>query len=114
MKQEGGKKIMEAIRHVLGGEIYVSPKMSSKLLQIFSGKGKRNQDSPLEKLTDREFEIFQLIGQGLSTQEIAQKLHLSVKTIEVHRNNAKQKLELKSAAELLRYSVRWIEAQNPS
>jgi DNA-binding NarL/FixJ family response regulator len=114
MKQEGGKKIMEAIRHVLGDQIYVSPKMSSKLLEIFSGKGKRNQDSPLEKLTDREFEVFQLIGQGLSTQEIAEKLHLSVKTVEVHRNNAKQKLELKSAAELLRYSVRWTEAQSPS
>jgi DNA-binding NarL/FixJ family response regulator len=114
MKQEGGKKIMEAIRHVLSGQIYVSPKMSSKLLEFFSGKAKCNNASPLEKLTDREFEVFQLIGKGLSTKEIAQKLHLSVKTVEVHRNNAKQKLELKSAAELLRYSVRWTESQNPS
>jgi DNA-binding NarL/FixJ family response regulator len=111
MKQEGGKKMMEAIRYVLGGQIYVSPRMSSKLLEIFSGKGKRNEDSPLEKLTDREFEVFQFIGQGLSTHEIAGKLHLSVKTVEVHRNNVKQKLELNSAAELLRYAVRWTETK---
>jgi DNA-binding NarL/FixJ family response regulator len=113
MKQEGGKKIMEAIRRVLGGQIYVSEKMGAKLLEIFSNKGKGSESSPLEKLTDREFEVFQLIGQGLSTREISQKLHLSVKTVEVHRNNAKQKLELRSSADLLRYAVRWTESQHP-
>jgi DNA-binding CsgD family transcriptional regulator len=68
--------------------------MSSKLLEMFSVKGKRNHNSPLEKLTDREFEISQHIGQGLCTQEIAQKLRLNVKTVEVHPNNANRSLSL--------------------
>ena len=114
MKQEGGEKIIKVIQHVLSGQIYVSPKISSKLLENFSGNGNHNGASLLGQLTDREFEVFQFIGQGLVTKEIAQKLHLSVKTIEVHRNKMKQKLRLKSAAELLRYSICWTEAQNPS
>ena len=66
------------------------------------------------KLTDREFEVFQLIGQGKSTKEIAAGLHLSAKTVEVHRINIKQKLNLKSAPELIRYAVRWIESGSAS
>jgi DNA-binding NarL/FixJ family response regulator len=112
MKQEGGKKLMEAIRHVLSGQVYVSPKISAKILEIFSGR-RADAKSPVEKLTDREFEVFQLVGQGKSTREIALQLHLSAKTVEVHRANIKAKLELKTAAELIRAAVRWVEAQGP-
>lgn len=113
MKQEGGKKLMEAIRQVLGGQIYVSEKMSAKILEIFSGRHAAAMKSAVECLSDREFEVFQLIGQGQATRQIAQHLHLSIKTVEVHRANIKRKLELKSATDLVRYAVRWSEAQGP-
>lgn len=112
MKQEGGKKLMLAIRQVLSGQIYVSEKMSAKILEIFSGRRSENQSSPVAQLTDREFEVFQLIGAGKGTREIAEHLHLSVKTVEVHRANIKQKLQLKTAPELIRFAVRWLEMQN--
>ena len=112
MKEEGGKKIAQAIRQVLDGQIYVSEKMSAKILEIFSGHGANVAASPVEKLTDREFDVFQLIGQGLATKQMADKLHLSTKTIEVHRANIKAKLGLGGMAELIRYAVRWVESQN--
>jgi DNA-binding NarL/FixJ family response regulator len=111
MKQEGGKKIMEAIRQVSSGKIFVSDKMSSKILEIFSGRRPKEGASPVENLTDREFEIFQLIGQGMETKELAKELHVSPKTIEVHRANIKTKLKIKSMAELIRYAVRWVESE---
>lgn len=111
MKQEGGKKLMQAIRQVLDGKIYVSEKMSADILEIFSGRRAGAESSPLEKLTDREFEVFQLLGQGKGTRDIAEKLHLSVKTVEVHRANIKAKLKLKSAPELIHHAVRWMESQ---
>jgi len=111
MKQEGGKKLMQAIRHVLGGQIYVSEKMSAEILEAFSGRRAGVEGSPVEKLTDREFEVFQLISQGKGTRDIAEQLHLSVKTVDVHRTNIKTKLKLGSAAELIRFAVRWAESQ---
>lgn len=114
MKQEGGKKLMEAIRQVLAGQIWVSEKMSARILEIFSGSGRDPGGSPLGRLSDREFEVFQLIGQGKGTREIAAHLRLSVKTVEVHRANIKGKLDLKSATELVRSAVRWMESQPAS
>jgi DNA-binding NarL/FixJ family response regulator len=111
MKQEGGKKMMEAIRTVLSGQIYVSEKMSAKILEIFSGRRSETNRSPIEKLTDREFEVFQMIGQGRGTRLIAEDLHLSVKTVEVHRLHIKEKLEIVDAPSLVRYAVRWVETQ---
>lgn len=111
MKQEGGKKMIEAIRRVLSGQIYVSEKMSGRILETFTGRSGQANRSPIEKLTDREFEIFQLIGQGIGTRDIAGRLHLSIKTIEAHRANIKEKLALKDATELVRHAVRWVETQ---
>jgi DNA-binding NarL/FixJ family response regulator len=85
--------------------------MSSSILEMISGGRNRAQGSSLEKLTDREFEVFQLIGQGQGTRDIAEKLHLSVKTIDVHRANIKAKLKVQSASELIRFAVRWTESQ---
>jgi DNA-binding NarL/FixJ family response regulator len=106
MKQEGGKVLMQAIRQVLAGQIYVSDKMSARILEVFSGGHRASGTARLGRLTDREFEVFQLIGHGRSTREIAEHLHLSVKTVEVHRANIKKKLRIKTATDLVRYAVR--------
>jgi DNA-binding NarL/FixJ family response regulator len=111
MKQEGGKKLLQAIRQVLTGQIYVSEKMSAQILETFSGHRPEQSASPVSRLSDREFEVFQLIGQGKGTKEIAQHLNLSVKTVEVHRAKIKEKLNLLTATDLVRYAVRWTEAQ---
>jgi DNA-binding NarL/FixJ family response regulator len=111
MKQEGGRKMMQAIRTVLSGQIYVSEKMSAKILEIFSGRRSESSRPAMEKLTDREFEVFQLIGQGRGTRQIAEALHLSVKTVEVHRLHIKEKLELEDSPSLVRHAVRWVETQ---
>ena len=111
MKQEGGKKLMLAIRHVLNGQVYVSEKMSARILEIFSGRRSESGTSGVENLTDREFEVFQLIGLGRSTRDIASQLHLSAKTVEVHRVNIKAKLKIATAPELIRHAVRWIESR---
>lgn len=111
MKQEGGQKLLQAIRQVLSGQIYVSEKMSARILEIFSGRRQDGEASPVARLSDREFEVFQLIGQGKGTKEIAEHLKLSVKTVEVHRAKIKEKLNLVTATDLVRYAVRWAEAQ---
>lgn len=111
MKQEGGTRLLEAIRLVLSGRVFVSDKMSARILELFSGGRGAASASPVERLTDREFEVFQLIGQGKGTREIAGKLHVSVKTVEVHRLHIKEKLKLKTAPELIRFAVRWSETQ---
>jgi DNA-binding NarL/FixJ family response regulator len=116
MKQEGGKKLLEAIRQVLSGQIYVSSSMSARILEIFSGhraSDGRTPSIPVEGLTDREFEIYRLIGQGVSTRDIAKQLHLSAKTVEVHRLNIKTKLKLSTASELIHHAVRWMQSQAP-
>jgi DNA-binding NarL/FixJ family response regulator len=107
MKEAGSEKMLEAIRHVLAGEISVTPKISAKILTLFSSPKARGSQSPVEKLTDREFDVFKLIGEGKSTKEIAQQLHLSHKTVAVHRGHIKEKLELTSSAELVHQAIRW-------
>jgi len=107
MKHEGGDKLMEAIRRVVSGQIYVSEKMSARILEVFSGR-RPTPRSSIEQLSDREFEVFQLIGQGLSTHEVANRLHLSAKTVDAHRASIKDKLEIKSMSELISYAARWL------
>jgi DNA-binding NarL/FixJ family response regulator len=111
MKEAGGENLLSAIRQVLRGEAYVSPRMSARILDGLSGNRPRGSSSPIEKLTDREFEIFQLIGQGKSTRDIANQLHLSTKTVDVHRSHIKEKLELNDVTALIRHAVRWVETQ---
>jgi DNA-binding NarL/FixJ family response regulator len=111
MKQEGGKKIMQAIRKVLDGQIHVSEKIAAKILDLFSGRRPQAENSPLERLTDRELEVFQLIGKALSTKEIASRLHISGKTVEVHKGHIKEKLTMKNTRELISYAARWMGSQ---
>jgi DNA-binding NarL/FixJ family response regulator len=113
MKEAGSEKMLEAIHRVLAGEICVSPKIAAKILDIFSGQPSRGSNSPVEKLTDREFDVYQLIGEGKSTKEIAQRLHLSAKTVAVHREHIKEKLGVASATELTHQAIRWVEARPP-
>jgi len=114
MKQEGGQKFLKAIRSVLAGQVFVSETMSSRIMEIFSGRSPEQTGLPVQKLSDREFEVLQLVGLGVGTRAIAEQLHLSIKTVEVHRANIKGKLGLKNAPELLRFAVRWVDAQGPA
>jgi len=111
MKSEGGAKLLKAIRNILAGSIYVSEKMSARILDLFAGVRSRDNGSPLGELTDREFEVFHLIGQGLGTREIGERLHLSPKTVDTHRLNIKAKLKFKSLPELMQYAVRWTASE---
>lgn len=111
MKQEGGQRIMDALRAVLAGQVAVSEKMSARIMDAFTGHRTQRDASPVTGLSDREFEVFQLIGRGRSTKEIAEQLHLSGKTVEVHRLNIKAKLKLATSPELVHYAVRWVESQ---
>ena len=111
MKNEGPEKLVAGIRSVLAGGIHVSARTSARIVASFSGQRTREKASPLGGLTDREFEVFQWIGGGLSTQAIADRLHISVKTIETHRIHLKRKLGLATAAELVAYAARWVAAK---
>jgi DNA-binding NarL/FixJ family response regulator len=111
MKEAGGENLLVAIRQVLSGQIYLSAKMAEKAMEVFSGRRPRGSSSPIEKLSDREFEVFQLIGQGKNTRDVAAQLHLSPKTVDVHRGHIKEKLELKDATALVRHAVRWVETE---
>ncbi|MEO6970846.1 MAG: response regulator transcription factor [Chthoniobacterales bacterium] len=106
-KQEGGDKLIEAMRRVLRGEIAVSEKVTSRVLETFSGR--KTMRPALEGLSDRELEVFQLIGQGKTMKAIGAALHLSPKTIEVHRAHIREKLRVTSAAELVAFAARWSE-----
>lgn len=111
MKDAGSAKVLEVIRLVLSGQSYVSPQMSARILDAMTGHRPRGSTSPIEKLSDREFEVFQLLGSGKSTKEVAQALNLSTKTVDVHRARIKEKLQLKDATSLIHHAVRWVETQ---
>jgi DNA-binding NarL/FixJ family response regulator len=114
MKQEALDKILPAIRRVLSGAIYVSDSLAAKMLQQQVRGQKDVHDSPIKQLSDREMEVFQLIGQWKKTSEIAQELHLSIKTIEYYREQIKRKLDLKSASELTHYATSWVQREQPT
>jgi DNA-binding NarL/FixJ family response regulator len=108
-KHEGGERLMQAVRHVLSGQIYVSEKMSAHILERFSGGQAAPVCSLVAQLSDREFGVFELLGEGLSAHEIAARLHISTKTVDAHRANIKAKLVIKTTSELISYAARWIE-----
>ena len=109
-KQRNGRRLIAAIRHVLSGQIYLNEEVSTLLLDTLSGKRPARTVSPMEQLTDRELEVFTLIGQAKETKEISLSLGMSAKTVEAHRANIKRKLKLKTGPELTRHAVLWVEA----
>ena len=104
-KQEATKKIIDAIRRVLRGDIYVSDTLADSLVRKVAGASKKGGGSPMDVLTDRELEVFQLLGQGSAVREVAERLSISVKTVEAHREHIKQKMNFKTSSELLRYAI---------
>jgi DNA-binding NarL/FixJ family response regulator len=116
MKQEATDHIVEAVRQVLRGEIYLSEKMAARMLHRLAGEEGGMRPASIESLSDRELEVFHLVGAGLATREVAEKLYLSVKTIETHLEHIKTKLGLANGRELVRYAVKWAagEADPPA
>jgi DNA-binding NarL/FixJ family response regulator len=112
MKEDADEVVVQAIRHVLKGEIYVSPVMSNRLIhQMSQDKSDRDDNIGVASLTEREREVFECLGEGLSTRKIAEKYNLSERTVEVHRANIKKKLRVDDAAQVLREAVRWVEGR---
>jgi len=112
-KQEASEKILTAVRQVVRGELYVSDRLSPKLLQRLITGAPDSDDPLVSRLSDRELQVFLLIGEGRGTQEIADQLNLSVKTIETYRAHLKEKLDLKDARELVQYAIRWVVIHGP-
>lgn len=112
MKQEVAEKVVAALRQVLAGEVYLSDAAHRRLLRGLGRQGSRDDSgSPYGKLTDRELEVFRLIGEGNTTRQIAGRLHLSIKTIETYRAHLKEKLGLRTGSELVRDAVHWAERE---
>jgi DNA-binding NarL/FixJ family response regulator len=112
MKAEATENVVTAIRKILSGQIYVSDKMAAKMVRKLVGGGPDVGASAIERLSDRELEVFHSIGQGHSTRQIAERLHLSIKTIETYREHIKEKLNLADASELLQYAIQWTHSQD--
>ena len=104
--------MLGAIRRVLEGGIYLSDRLAARVLDAFASARPRHSSSPLEKLSDREFEVFRLFGEGKTAKEIAAQLHLSPKTVSVHRDHIKSKMEFATSAEMIRQAVRWVSTQH--
>jgi DNA-binding NarL/FixJ family response regulator len=113
MKNEPAKTVIAAIQSVLRGEMYLSRKMSSSMISKFMRGESEEPMSPLEILSDRELEVFQMLGQGKGTRQIAQDLELSIHTIQSFRNRIKEKLHLKTAPELVLHAINWVQSKSP-
>jgi DNA-binding NarL/FixJ family response regulator len=111
MKETAADNLIKAVRRVLDGGIYLSEHMSGAMLEMVAGHRKSGAGSSIERLTDRELEVLQLIGQGKGTRHIAGRLHVSVRTIDAHRAHIKEKLQLPDGNALVSYAVRWVESQ---
>ncbi len=109
MKQEPADQLLEAVRRVLEGKLYLSEKMTERMLAIQFEKKSRSGGSPVEHLSNRELEVLELIGHGLSTHQIAKRVNLNVKTVGTYREKLKKKLNLKSGVELARFAIHWID-----
>ena len=112
MKEAVDNNIVNAVRCILGGEVYVSEVVRQRILQGLSSTRTDVHASPVDGLSDRELEVFRLIGSGRGTRQIAEQLHLSVKTVETYRAHIKEKLNLHNASELVRAAVQWVDSQN--
>lgn len=107
MKQEATEKVLVALRRILNREIYVSERVANKLLRQYINGTEAARRSPVSDLSDRELEVFRLIGEGHSTRQIAEELHLSVKTVESYQAHIKEKLSLRSGRELVQHAIQW-------
>jgi len=113
MKQEATEKVLVALRRILSGEIYVSERIANNMLQHYVRGGAPKAQSQVAELTARELEVFRLIGEGNGTRQIADQLHLSVKTVESYQAHIKYKLSLRSARELVQHAIQWTVSEKP-
>ncbi len=111
MKREARDRILEAIRAVLRGEDYVSERLQKSIVHQYLHAAGGEQKSPIDRLSDRELEVLTLLGKGLSSKDIADRLHLSQKTVDSHRTHLKEKLDLSGAPELIRFAFEWVSSQ---
>ncbi|HEY3661873.1 MAG TPA: response regulator transcription factor [Chthoniobacterales bacterium] len=111
MKREARARIMEAMRAVRAGQIYVSDRMRKSMLHQYLHGSADGKSSPISRLSDRELEVLTLLGRGVSSRDIATRLHLSQKTVDSHRTHLKEKLNLSGATELVRFAFEWVTAQ---
>jgi DNA-binding NarL/FixJ family response regulator len=111
MKQEAAEKVLIAIRRILSGEVYLSERLTNKMLQQMVRGSDPSKSSPISKLSDRELEIYRLIGSGHATRQIADELHISIKTVESYQAHIKVKLSLRSARELVQHAIEWTVAE---
>lgn len=109
MKLEASENILKIIHHVLAGNVYVSNEIVTKIFNMFFDGRTNDDNEPINLLTDRELEVFQLVGQGFGTRQIAAKLHISIKTVENHRAHIKEKLNIKNAIELVQQATLWLQ-----
>ena len=109
MKQESADILLQAIRKVLQGGIYLSGQMSDVVINRMAGSGKGKGKTGIDALSNRELEVFELIGNGVATRKISEKLNISVKTVETHRARIKDKLSIQNSTELVHYAVNWIK-----
>lgn len=114
MKEEVAQNVVQAARRVLSGDIFISDRMRQRILRGVAGQRSKTVTSSIDRLSDRELEVFRLIGQARGTRQIAEELHLSIKTIETYRAHIKNKLALDNATELVRQAVQWVERHNQS
>ena len=108
MKHEAAEKVLLAMRRILNHEVYVSDHISEKMLRQYVGRTAGMMHSPIEDLTDRELEVYRMIGEGHGTREIAEKLHLSVKTVETYQAHIKEKMSFRSARQLVQHAIQWV------
>src|SRR6202167_1359397 len=107
MKQEATEKVLVAVRRILAGEVYVSDRIADKMLKHYITGSGSLRNSSIADLSDRELEVFRLIGEGHGTRQIAEELYLSVKTVESYQAHIKEKLSLRSARELMQHAIQW-------
>jgi len=112
MKRQAAAQIVAAIRRILSGEIWLSDPMAAKILRKVAGGKTEAVGSPIERLSNRELEVFQLIGIGLGTRHIAERISRSVKTVEAYREHIKVKLDLKDATELNQAAIQWLQSEH--
>ncbi len=113
MKQEATEKVLVAVRRILNGDVYLSDRMANKMLQQYIGGAPAALQSRIAALSDRELEVFRLIGEGRGTREIAEELHLSIKTVETYQAHIKEKLCLRSGRELIQHAIQWKTSEKP-
>jgi DNA-binding NarL/FixJ family response regulator len=113
MKRESGRALLAAIRHVLEGKTHIGPDLNEQILRRLASPARDQGGAAVDRLSDRELEVFQLIGLGFGTRQIAERLSMSMKTVETHREHIKEKLRLDTTPDLVQWAIHWVHGEKP-